>query len=300
MHADTDRLLRVSDPTARELYVSCGAALYTLRLALRAAGYDPVVRVLPDPDRPALAGTVRLGPQAPADEHTQMLAEEIERRRTHRGGFLHRPLPRPFLHALDGEARAEGARLLTGLPEPAVAAVADVTRAAENVQRADAAYSGELMRWARPPGSDRPDGVPADAYPRDRAEPAFVSRAGHRGEPEFAQRDYSRGRSWGYVPRPGAASPATGAVAAVVTAGDGREDWIAAGRALQRVLLFASAHGVSAAFHTQALEMYHLRDFLRREVFADAYPQMIMRLGVTDEPGATRRRPLDEIFTEPS
>ena len=48
VYADRRRQLRVADPGGREMMISCGAALFTARLALRALGYVPRVSVLPD------------------------------------------------------------------------------------------------------------------------------------------------------------------------------------------------------------------------------------------------------------
>jgi hypothetical protein len=45
--ADFSRQLPVLDPTRRQLYVSCGAALHHLTVALRAAGYASDVRLTP-------------------------------------------------------------------------------------------------------------------------------------------------------------------------------------------------------------------------------------------------------------
>src|SRR5215468_4549309 len=46
LYADPARQLAVADPAGREMLISCGAALFTARLALRAAGYAPQVQVL--------------------------------------------------------------------------------------------------------------------------------------------------------------------------------------------------------------------------------------------------------------
>jgi len=282
VRADTDRTLRVEDPQGREMLISCGAALLNVRLALRALGYEPQVRILPDPERPALLATVVMGPGTNGDEYSKMLYGEIERRRTHRGGFTDQLLPRNFIDALAAEARKEGARFTPVIDESAEQIIAAITRAAQGVQSRNTAYSLEVLRWARSPYSTRGDVVPADAYPKG------------GGRRDFPQRDYAQGRMWGYEPIRQATSP--GLVAVLTTKGDTREEWIAAGQALQRVLLFASAYGVRAAFHTQPLEMYHLREFLRQELFSGEYPQMIMRLGITQEEGSTRRRPLEEII----
>jgi hypothetical protein len=121
-----------------------------------------------------------------------------------------------------------------------------------------------------------------------------------RAEPAFAQRDYSAGR---FRERPAvpvaASSPASpGRLALLVTAGDTREEWIAAGQALQRALLFASAYGVSAAFHTQALEMEHLREFIADHFCQSAHPQMIIRFGVAPGSATSARRALHEVFED--
>jgi hypothetical protein len=50
--ADLSRGLPVVDPQGRELIISCGAALFYLRLALRYFGCCPEVQIMPDPSRP--------------------------------------------------------------------------------------------------------------------------------------------------------------------------------------------------------------------------------------------------------
>ena len=49
LYADPSRRLDVLDPYGRELFISVGAALFTLRLALQGAGYVPRTEILPDP-----------------------------------------------------------------------------------------------------------------------------------------------------------------------------------------------------------------------------------------------------------
>src|SRR5689334_8091394 len=58
LHADTQRGLNAIDPDGRELVLSCGAALYNLRLALRKLGVDSTVTLLPVPGDPRLLARV--------------------------------------------------------------------------------------------------------------------------------------------------------------------------------------------------------------------------------------------------
>ncbi|WP_327092489.1 hypothetical protein OIE66_18140 [Nonomuraea sp. NBC_01738] len=281
VRADTDRKLRVGDPEGRELMISCGAALFTLRTALRCRGFEPVVRVLPDPDRPSLVALLLPGRAASAGEHTRLLGEQIPRRRTHRAGFTRLPVPEELMAALERQVAAEGATL-TVVREPE--ALAALTSAAQEAQAGDRVLSLEVARWARPPGGSRTDGVPSGAYPREAS------------SGEFPQRDYARGHDWGHEGDQSTAH-ASGVVTLLTTPADDPADWVAAGQGLQRALLHASAAGVSAAFHTQALEFPELREFMRARLCAGAYPQMIIRWGVTFDDTEAVRRPLPEVLT---
>ena len=81
----------------------------------------------------------------------------------------------------------------------------------------------------------------------------------------------------------------------LVTDEDEPADWICAGQALQRVLLRAAAEDVSAAFHSQALEVSELREFIRARFCDGGHPQMIMRLGVIPAQTGTVRRSVAEL-----
>lgn len=289
LRADPDRKLRVADPDGRQMVMSCGAALFNVRITLRALGYRPEVRTRPDPQRPLLLATIRPtakgarpGGGPDEDEHARLLRAEIERRRTHRSGFTGLAVADELVDVLVAEAADEGARLWPIRSEGDARVLAALTDVAQEIQSRDRLFSLEIMRWARPPGSTRQDGVPAGSYPA----------ASKRTQPQhFPQRDYAGGHDWGIESdEPGT----TGVVAVLTTGDDGADDWLTAGQALQRVLLCASAYGLSAAFHTQALELPDLREFIRKYVCDGAYPQMIMRLGFTvDETGSVRRPPAE-------
>ena len=283
VHADLDRRLPVADPDGREMLVSCGAALYTLRLAIRHLGHRPHVRVLTDPERPGLVADVTLGPPEPATGDVHRMYAQIRRRRTHRGGFRPEALPAGLLRALRDHAYDEGATLRIVADPRSRIALAALTEVAEQTHRCDPAYLTELAHWAPRPGSERPDGVHDDAYPR---------RPDHT-DPYYAQRDFARGQGWGLIGDD--QQDATGVVAVLTTGADGRAEWLRAGQALQRVLLRAAADDVSAAFHTQPLEIPELREFIRVRHCEGAYPQMIMRLGIAESEISSVRRPASEV-----
>src|SRR5690242_16693339 len=95
LHADPTRRLPATDPEDRELRLSCGAALFNLRVALQAAGVQPRVTSLPaahggtrlDANPGPLAEIRRSGATVPTAQ-VHRLMEAISTRRTNRRPFL--------------------------------------------------------------------------------------------------------------------------------------------------------------------------------------------------------------------
>ncbi|GAA0966064.1 NAD(P)H nitroreductase [Actinocorallia libanotica] len=284
LHADPDRRLEVADPDGRELAISCGTALEVLRIAVLAGGFAPQVHTLPDPDRPGLLADVTVRERTEAAPDNERLFEQVRRRRTHRGAFPSGGPPRHLLAALVEEARRENASLRVVTDTREITALGALTETAEQFQRLDSAYQDELDHWSPAFGSRRQDGVPDTAYPLEQ----------QHTEPHFAQRDFGRGRDQGTdvgEEVPGV----TGTVLVLETDRDDRAAWIAAGQALERVLLRAAADRYSAALHTQALEVPATREMIRQEICQGRHPQVIMRLGRTGPAFTSTRRPAAEV-----
>jgi len=288
LHADVDRRLNAADPRGREMMISCGAALFTARLALRYLGLVPKVSLLPDPDLPNLVARIGYGDEqvTPAEYESGLFAE-IARRHTHRGGFDQEPLPASLIAILRDEAARENAALAIMTDEAKRGALGAAVEAAEYALRLDAVRMREQAKWAPPPGSSRRDGVPVTAYP---ARP-------ERTQPSFPARDFAHGRGWGLPPTGGQAVPrSAGLVTVLTTRSDNPADWVSAGQALQRVLLAASTCDLKAALHSQPLEVDELRRFIGSVLCDGAYPQMVIRLGCTGKTSASVRRTVEEVL----
>jgi nitroreductase len=287
LHADTRRQLGVADPAGREMIISCGAALFTAKLALRSLGYIAETRLLPDPDDPFVVARLRWRHRAPPSAYELALSRHVTLRRSHRGGFGPLPLPLGLLDTLRQDARQEGAQLRVATDDGSRAAVAAVAATAESAQRNDSGYLRELALWAPPPGTGRRDGVWPLAYP---ARP-------ERTIPDFPSRDYAHGKGWG-LPRSSAAAGAlyTGTVCLLTTPSDGVADWVHAGLALQRILLTSTACGVAAALYSQPVELDWLREVLRVQLGDRSYPQLVLRLGIVPQTEVSVRRALADVL----
>ena len=119
LRADRTRQVPDTDPEARLLLLSCGAALHHARTALAANGWTPVVRRLPDSADPDLLATLEIGEPGIADPHAHRLTEAMPRRRTDRRPFADVPVPGDTLEALNRLVWLEGAYLHLVRPDQA-------------------------------------------------------------------------------------------------------------------------------------------------------------------------------------
>ena len=112
VYADRSRRLPVVDPDDRELVMSCGAALYNLRLALSHIGEGVDVSILPSGvDGDLLARVELSGRPVPPNAQTEDLFSAITNRHTCRRAFDQTPVEQKIVHDLRNAAFAEGAWL---------------------------------------------------------------------------------------------------------------------------------------------------------------------------------------------
>ncbi len=284
---------------AREYVISCGAALFNMRLAIRVVGHDLVVWLLPDPTRadamnpPALLASVEIVTERVKKPTIweQELYEAIERRHTNRWPYKIIPAPLPIITTMEDAAAQEGAYLRL-------------------LHRHEAR---RCMRRAA--GVDpNPAGFPNNVSPAD-----YGPTPTHGSRP--TRRDFWRDERRRFEHNP--------QLMALSTDDDQPLDWLRAGQGLQRAILTATRYSVSAphgltakdhaprrggvptrrhllkhddlarnglsvSFLTQWLEEDDMAGVARqwpwRRRLAEV-PQMIMRVGYADEQRNTRTRP---------
>jgi nitroreductase len=279
LRIESDRLPRMParDWGAR---VSCGAALYNLRLVLAVAGRPADVRMRPYPGDASVAARLVPGDPRPPSRTERDLHAAIARRHSNREPFFVTPVPGDLRTRLVEAARAEGGWLEMVIGATAVAAVAEIAHSANRVLERDLAYVEELARWVRhEPASD---GVP-------------VSAGGPVGEPQdllpqraFGARTRAPGRD--FEPEP--------LVAVMGAAGDSPVDQITAGQALQRVLLTATDAGLAASMLSQPIEVPSAREQLRLALGRFGTPQMVLRIGYGQPGFPTPRRPVVDVIEQ--
>lgn len=278
LRADRTRDLPVIDARHQALEVSCGAALFALRLSAAARlGRRPLVDVLPEGKDNDLLAVIHAGEHDEPGHHLRELHALLPERTTYRGPFLSAEKRPEVLAALSDAASAEGARLV--YPDDVrEQAVIELVREAEFRWVRDAEYRAEVRQWT----GGRDDGVPSSAW-------------GAR-DWQVPRRDFSVGSD---RPQPTAASHA-GTIALLLTPGDGVGEHLQAGQALLRVLLEATAAGVAVTPLQQAVERPYLRRLLPGAyASAGESVQAVLCLGEPAplwESPPTPRRPVEDVL----
>lgn len=279
VHADADRGLFSSvDPSGRQLVISCGAALFNLRVAAAHLGRAVEVQLQPDDTDPLLLASVTLGQRGCADARDAGLFPAITRRHTHRRPFAPREVSGAVLYELIEAARKEGCGI-TALDQSQRTWLFDAVVVADALLAERAGYRADLLRWAA--GSTaRKDGIPIRAF----------GSLSSTGLPPM--RDFGLAHAWTPQQEHYRRDPW---VAVLATRTDDVAAWLRAGQGLQRLLLTACQRGLAASFLNQPLDDPRVRRTLTSAAFG-GYPQMILRLGYSAGDVATPRRPVEEVL----
>lgn len=287
--ADRLRALPVVDPFDRELIISCGAALFNLRVALASLGIGYAITLFPSNADPDLLAQVRLDRDHAIGAELAALASAIQQRVTTRHAFSPEAVEASIERELMDAARAEGVDVACVSAAQPRNAVADLVAEADRLQFADPTFRRELAKWIHPRRTE--DGMPAYAAGLgpllDFATPLVAS----------AIRTFDLGGGVAATHRELAAGSPL--LLCLATGVDDAQAWLATGQALERVLLVATSHGLCASYLNQPVEASELRAPLGAlfGLPATYYPQLLLRIGHGTPDAASPRRPLGEVVS---
>jgi nitroreductase len=283
--ADQRRALPVVDPSGRELVLSCGAAVFFLRTALRRFGLATETVLYPREGDRRLVARVRLAGTIEPTATDVTLADAIVHRHTNRRPFDDRPVDPELTRALTRSAHAAGAWMADAADASTKRALAALVAQANREQYEDPAFRGELASWVRDP--DAEDGLlthgVALAEAGERADVLPVRTFEHGGGVAATDRKLAEG------------SPL---LAVIGTDSDDERSWMAAGQALGHVLLQACAEGLSASFLNQPIEVAHLRPLVAEAVGHSGHAHLLLRIGHGVKAAASARRPVDDVIVD--
>ena len=288
LYADRNRGLIVADPQGRELIISCGTALFNLRLALNHFGYRAQITTFPDANNPNLLARIKLAYPICESTDDKLLFSAIPKRHTNRQNYQWWDVPESLLRWLQSDAEQEGGCLQIVKKSTMRHQISELVVQAEHLLMSDPNYRNELAHWIHPGNSITHDGIPGYAQGInehfDFVTPLFA----------LVLRTFDLGNS--AAERSRKLVENSPAIVVLSTDNDTPADWLAAGQALERLLLRAQALGLHSSFLNQPIQVPQLRNELQKILSKPGFPQIILRLGFGKEVKPTSRRVVDEVL----
>lgn len=275
---DPYRLLPIADPDRWGARIACGAATANIRLALAVAGIRTEIHLACDTKDDLLVALV-----SPVGRHTpspreRALHTAIPVRHSNRRPFFNAAVPVSARARLIDAADLAGASLMLTDDRLAVTGIADIVRAADARLRGNAAYRVEMQTWIAHHRVERA-GISPDE--------AGVAPAGSDVLP---MRDFE-----GPERRPGRDYETDPLIGVLSHSGTTRDADVAAGLALQMVLLTATDERLATSLLSQPIEVPEFREQLSRVTGHQSSPRMVIRIGFGQPGGVSPRRSVDSV-----
>ncbi|TVP88847.1 MAG: nitroreductase [Thioalkalivibrio sp.] len=277
--ADRTRALPVNDPDGRELTISCGCALLNLLLAAADRDFQVENRLLPDPEEPDWLSRVAITRDTAERVPEADLAQFIEERRTCRTRFESRAVEQEAVDAMVEAAAAEGAWLRPLVSDERRRRAVELVVEADALQWSDPEWRRELAAWMHTRSEG--DGLTVSAFTAPVA--------------QMVVRNFNMGG--GVASKDRELAENSPLLAVLGTDGDGPRHWLAAGQALQRVLLVGCSFGLRASYLNQPIQIGSLRGQVSELVGGEGLPQILLRLGYAPyRLSPAPRRPLADVI----
>lgn len=281
IQADRSRATPVVDPDHHHLFVSLGCAAENLRLAAGSLGRPAAIGTLDGDTLP-----IALGHGAQSDDP---LFTAITARQSSRTLYDGRQAPTATLAALEAAALGPGTRAILLTDRAAIEQALEMIVAANRTQVTDPAYVRELARWIRFNAASAlgsRDGL----FARSTGSPEVPTWLGTRLLPYLLPRQAETDKLVAQI-------RSSAGLAVIVSDRDDPAHWAAAGQAVQRFALQATALGLRQCFTNQPVEVAAIRPaFAGWLGLTSGRPDLILRFGTGPAAPRSLRRPVAEIL----
>ncbi len=285
LYADRTRVLSLVDANGRELIMSCGTALANFLVALRYFGFSWMMELPSTPGKENLLARLTVEKGEEPDEEERKLFFAITQRRTNRRAFTDRGVPIALLKHLKKIAGDAGTTLHVMQDEEQRTNLANLVLDADRTLWADQQFRHELAEWVHPNESNSPDGIPEYALGKADTTSYLGSLSLHSLIEAPEENEEVQQRT---VKPP--------VLAVLSTLNDDWFDWLAAGLALENMLLHARLAGLWASFFSQPTEVPAQRQALRELLGETGFPQIVLRMGYATRVPPTPRRGVDDVL----
>jgi hypothetical protein len=278
------------------LTISCGAALYNLKLAISYFGYTFTTSLVPDENNDDLLASINIigikeKSNKTDDECVKKLLASITQRRTNRFKFENKEIPQPVISELKlivSKQKNIWLHIVQEIEEKEQ--FSDLVTESDRIQMSDKRFRRELASWVHSNRSLLRDGMPGYAL-------GFSDTMSLIGP--FVIRTFDMGR--GQAAKDKDLALGSPILMVIGTNSDNKVDWLNAGLILSNILLYLKSENIWCSYLNQPIEVPELRkrliDFLPE--YGGKHPQLLLRIGYGQrEVRPTPRRKLKQVLSE--
>lgn len=267
--ADRRRALPIVDPHDRELVISCGAAIATLKIAAAHFGFQSTVSLSPDRLNEDLLARIRFDRSKQKQSDTNGLFAAITQRRTTRARYGDELPPTALINTCVHHAKAHHVEFRTLSDEATRRKIADLVAEGDRLQFDDPTFRRELAAWVHSNSLGSRDGMSGTGF----GMPDILAPIAR-----FAIRTFDLGN------RVAAADEktileGTPLLGVLSSPADDQHNWLQTGRALAYILLELTAQDFTASYLNQPIETAGLRPKLKAVAGLSGLPQILIRIG---------------------
>lgn len=169
-------------------------------------------------------------------------------------------------------------------------AVADLIAEGDRAQMGDKSFRRELAAWMHPNRTRAARGMRGYGFGLGDL-PSLAS--------PFIIRTFDIGK--GQAAKDSELSERSPLLTVLGTAGDTPREWLAAGQAMERILLRACSRGLSSSFLNQPVEVEAIRPRLAAAMGrSQTHPQLVIRFGFGPEVRHSAREKVEDMLVDPS
>ncbi|MGA9120723.1 MAG: hypothetical protein WB699_15265 [Bacteroidota bacterium] len=286
--ADYRRRMTVVDPGNRELIMSIGGALYTLRVAAAHYRMPCEVEYNLSGDSEGPIAVVRIGeidPHLPVSPVHEALFPSLLARHTNRSPFLLSRVPASLMARLAMASEGTQVGLVLSTDGVTIEKIGEMVSEASLLQWADTEFRRDVAEWITNDSTTRWDGIPASAYGWS----GSIATLGSYAVKSIDQGRLRAARDRNLcVESPGLA---------VIAAEDAPQYWLEAGEVHQRLCLSIIHEGLQYSYFNMPVQIPQFRMQLKSLLGCRQWPQLILRIGYClATPAPTPRRPLEDVM----
>lgn len=269
LYLDSTRTLPISDPTLRESYISLGACIANLFVALAYFGFRTKVKYFPK-NADYLIAKIEVESYGKTDMDLNKLFHSIKKRYSDRSIYKQKLVSEKILSEIVGLSH-EDLTVTVVTEKKLKEKIADLVAAGSSSIMKNEEFRNELSKWLRHNFTMQAFGMPGENFGMNDIQSIIAPLLIKNFDLSSDQMEHDR-----------KAVLSSAALIVISSASDDMESWLKIGQLYERILLTTTTYRISSATLASVVEVGDLPEKLAYLLGIEGKPQVFFRIGYSD------------------